>query len=1851
MRKVLSLLLCVMMVVTMMPSMAFAGAGTPPGQLYWSGVPNSVTDSSAPTDIEWYGDGGMPIGFTNDTVRRVYLGVEDAQGNIQPISVDPALLECGSNISVTGRDGYIYTLTAQAVNAQTWIRYTGPEQDYELGIDIALGDEGGQPPVGNPPEALYFIFAGNNITLGDNNVILIDGVAYENTDENPNAVANAIDRYAVSAIESQLGGRSGYFVVKGNSALRAVYGVESSNSNLVDIRSRDNGVQEIRLKSPGTAYLTLTSDDGIYNWEMKVTGTISGLNIRGGGWTAAPGNIGNGIFMSQMEVYDGNTRLTESQYSVKLTDETIGTVGITPGNTIEFVPKAAGQTTMVITYGGQEYYYQLNVEEQDLNQGGNQGGTGGEAKWHMIFSDVVIDEGNRPSNLSQTRTGVQIPGTSSSANYYLYLVEFDAENNVLQIEPVTTENFEIKYMRGEPDHIEGTGVLIRKADDGIEWTDNYYQFLTDRTQQEDYEVGQGMYDVWPRAEGDNRLIYNSWIDTSGNGGGSGEGPEEFDIFVLSSRDDLAELTEQDIMNELDFAIIEASLTHEDRTFTGYAYVATQKRVNNHWVYAGFRELHEYERIFVDYSAGNGNWVDSINGTVTGLTVDKNTDGTWTVKYHGVNTDEVKVNGENTYGYSLGLYEAVPEGIHYTCECMPFQFMFMETAPVADAEYDLNMEQLVDPEIFTNNYPHDLGRMAVWGQGENMSFNSRIPSWYSCFYVRNKVNSYDARYIPAQDTREERTYIGAEGQFHIEACSRAGGEWVAIETLPAADQVFSVEYVGAKKGFYPVFKITFDYDKDDISHATDNYWFRLFYTGADPYLDNGNNHNDRSIELSRNENLAEFDIDEYWFDETVEDYGNVNHLHFDFIGTANRFKMNIRPGVLQGIADKIYFNANDYIFIENEVENIQVYRFDHSQDGPNRLVALNGEESPFTITWDDEAKEYIVTYDKPDSDLYGPHYVLKYTGDYNSKINEAYGYPEGTVHDVHNDSTLTTGKVTVSIDEVGDDGVIDATTEDEILGTEVIIGEGAVGDHTELEINTNDGNITLGGALVGNIKIKNGKVHFKMWNVKEEKHYTNDAQDNEIKKAKKAFDFKIDFDDADIDFGEDGYATIRIPYDGDEGYIYYINEKGEKEYVACVCEDGYIEFTARHFSVYAISDESPDLTAPKAEISIDENVWNTLLNTITFGKFFNDTQTVTIKAADEEEGSGVAQVSYILAKSELSEDELQTAEWIAYTGPFSITPDNAYIIYAKAEDAAGNTVFISSEGIVLDATAPVIAGIADGDVYYGDTSFTVTEDYIDSVKVDGEEVELADGNYTIEADGMEHTITAEDKAGNSCAAVTITVIAVDSLDDTIADITADNVKISNETAVQAVLDQVNALLNGEKEFTSEEQTSLSSMKANAEALLGKIAADQKVLNDALKAAEEITLDNVKSSDEDALKEAKSTLESVLSDTNYTEEEAAEVQAEIDRIGKLLEKVEELKKAESDDDGSGSNPGTPGGSGGGGGYVPITPPASDNVTNESGSTTEAPSTNADVTDTVTNKGGNTSATVDQTTADKIVEKAVENKSEEIVIDATFKNESAAHSTKSAEVELPAETLGQIAEKTDADVTLKTDVAEITLDNAAAGAIAEQAKGSSVSIVAEKVKEEKDAVHFELKVVCSEGNVISDFKGGNVTITVTLPKNLQNKEVVCVYIDESGHWHKVQGLAAGKEQYVFQTGHFSEYAIMLLEEVEAAIAEQKATVKAMKFKLSSKLVTMKTGKKAVKLTWDTGSDVEFDGIAIYRSMKKNSGYGKKSYFVTTKDTYYNTAIKNGKKYFYKVRGFVVIDGEKVYTDYSYKAWRTIK
>ena len=108
---------------------------------------------------------------------------------------------------------------------------------------------------------------------------------------------------------------------------------------------------------------------------------------------------------------------------------------------------------------------------------------------------------------------------------------------------------------------------------------------------------------------------------------------------------------------------------------------------------------------------------------------------------------------------------------------------------------------------------------------------------------------------------------------------------------------------------------------------------------------------------------------------------------------------------------------------------------------------------------------------------------------------------------------------------------------------------------------------------------------------------------------------------------------------------------------------------------------------------------------------------------------------------------------------------------------------------------------------------------------------------------------------------------------------------------------------------------------------------------------------------------------------------------------------------------------------------------------------------------------------------------------------------------------------------------------------------------------------------------------------------------------------------------------------------------------SIKNIKEGVENTSITLKsklTKNKKILLSWTKSRGYKVDRFQIYRSVKKNSGYGKKAFFATGNgevSTYLNTKnLRTGKTYYYKLRGVRIIDGQKYYTQWSNKAWRTV-
>ena len=189
----------------------------------------------------------------------------------------------------------------------------------------------------------------------------------------------------------------------------------------------------------------------------------------------------------------------------------------------------------------------------------------------------------------------------------------------------------------------------------------------------------------------------------------------------------------------------------------------------------------------------------------------------------------------------------------------------------------------------------------------------------------------------------------------------------------------------------------------------------------------------------------------------------------------------------------------------------------------------------------------------------------------------------------------------------------------------------------------------------------------------------------------------------------------------------------------------------------INAEYKDISAPTGEITVSTNKWNVFCNAVIFGKFFKERQEVGIHADDL--GLGIDKVFYLISEEAKTLEEvqnIQASDWTVYEQRFAIDPDKKCIVYVKITDKGGNTAYLSTDGLVFDGSSPVISGVKHNETYGGSVQFTVNDDNLDYVEIDGVLAGRENGGYTVTDVEGAHTITAVDKAGNRTQ-VSVTIV--------------------------------------------------------------------------------------------------------------------------------------------------------------------------------------------------------------------------------------------------------------------------------------------------------------------------------------------------------------------------------------------------------------------------------------------------------------------------------------------------------------
>lgn len=177
----------------------------------------------------------------------------------------------------------------------------------------------------------------------------------------------------------------------------------------------------------------------------------------------------------------------------------------------------------------------------------------------------------------------------------------------------------------------------------------------------------------------------------------------------------------------------------------------------------------------------------------------------------------------------------------------------------------------------------------------------------------------------------------------------------------------------------------------------------------------------------------------------------------------------------------------------------------------------------------------------------------------------------------------------------------------------------------------------------------------------------------------------------------------------------------------------------------------------------ENIWTVLLNNLTFGKYFNKTQKVTVENSNN---NSIQSISYYVTNYEMTAAQLSAlpqTSWADYgLMGISLNPIDQQVAYVRVEAKSGEVIFLSSDGYYIDDAAPVISGIESNTTYTTDgaVAFTVSDTCLDKVvvtKADGTSEILLSNNHRNELGvGVYESVSAVDLAGNKTVLKNITV---------------------------------------------------------------------------------------------------------------------------------------------------------------------------------------------------------------------------------------------------------------------------------------------------------------------------------------------------------------------------------------------------------------------------------------------------------------------------------------------------------------
>ena len=160
------------------------------------------------------------------------------------------------------------------------------------------------------------------------------------------------------------------------------------------------------------------------------------------------------------------------------------------------------------------------------------------------------------------------------------------------------------------------------------------------------------------------------------------------------------------------------------------------------------------------------------------------------------------------------------------------------------------------------------------------------------------------------------------------------------------------------------------------------------------------------------------------------------------------------------------------------------------------------------------------------------------------------------------------------------------------------------------------------------------------------------------------------------------------------------------------------------------------------------------------------------------------------------------------------------------------------------------------------------------------------------------------------------------------------------------------------------------------------------------------------------------------------------------------------------------------------------------------------------------------VDSKHHDEIIKQAAENKSAEIVLEVSKADSKGADSVQ---LSLDVTFVKNVADKTNADLTVNTENGKVTLDQETIKAVLAEAKGATITLEVSKVAKPTEAQkqaagtngHLLKLTIKSGDKVISDFNKGKVKVVAEIVSKLLDKKVAAIHIADDGKIEQLEAM----------------------------------------------------------------------------------------------------------------------------------------